>query len=127
VRGSAWRVLGILLLTYLIVGFASFILRLPFSFLGGLGNYTNTPTSTALLTSVAISSVGAIVAAAVTRPVSTGVTVLLYTDLRMRREGLDITLQAAASQPSGPVGTDPGSLWTTPGTEAQGEPGSVRW
>ena len=120
VRGSAWRVLGILLLTYLIVGVASTILRLPFSLLAGLGTLAQTPTATALLASVAISSVGVIVATAVTRPVTTGVTVLLYTDLRMRREGLDITLQAAASQPAAPAGTGAGVGGTGVGSTGVG-------
>ena len=33
---------------------------------------------------------------AVTRPISAGVTVLLYLDMRMRKEGLDLALQNAA-------------------------------
>ena len=40
--------------------------------------------------------VGAIAAGTVTRPITAGVTVLLYVDMRMRKEGLDLALRTAA-------------------------------
>jgi hypothetical protein len=46
-----------------------------------------------------------------------GIIVLLYADLRMRREGMDITLQAAAAGQVPPAG-QPG-----PGTPPPGAPG----
>ena len=47
---------------------------------------------------VVIGAVGSIVAATCTRPISAGVTVLLYTDMRIRKEGLDLALLRPLSQ-----------------------------
>jgi hypothetical protein len=47
----------------------------------------------------------------VARPISAGVAVLLYVDLRMRREGLDLVLQTAAGSGSPPTGDEFASLW----------------
>jgi hypothetical protein len=100
VRRSFWRVLGILLLAGIVVAIASFILQLPFTIIGALaggsGGVFGLP-ATQTLAAVIIGAVGSIVAGAVTRPISAGVTVLLYLDLRMRKEGLDLALQGAAN------------------------------
>ena len=40
--------------------------------------------------------IGTIAAGTVTRPISAAVTVLLYVDMRMRKEGLDLALRTAA-------------------------------
>jgi hypothetical protein len=45
-----------------------------------------------------ISALGALIASTITTPFQAGVTGLLYFDQRMRREGLDITLQRAVQQ-----------------------------
>ena len=52
------------------------------------------------MASVIIAAIGSIIASTVTAPISAGVVVLLYTDLRMRREGLDLTLRTAAQSDS---------------------------
>jgi hypothetical protein len=99
VRRSFWRVLGILLLAGIVVSVASFVLQLPFSLLealaGGSGGVFGL-TASRSVAAVIIGGVGSIVAGAVTRPISAGVTVLLYLDMRMRKEGLDLALQNAA-------------------------------
>jgi hypothetical protein len=95
VRGSWWRVLGILLATELIVGIASAIIEVPFDLAGSAGNFI-TPQTTVSAVSVIVLTIGTIVAGTVTAPLLAGVVVLLYTDLRMRREGMDIKLLAAA-------------------------------
>jgi hypothetical protein len=106
VRGSFWRVLGITLLAGLIVAVAGAVLQLPFSliagFAGGGSSGLFSPGGSAQfagvsITAMIVGAIGGIVAGTVTRPVSAGVTVLLYVDLRMRREGLDLVLQSAAS------------------------------
>ncbi len=98
VRRSFWRVLGILLLAAIIVGVAGFVLQVPFAIIeaiaGGSGGIFGL-TATRTITAVIIGAVGSIVAGAVTRPISAGVTVLLYLDMRMRKEGLDLALQSA--------------------------------
>ena len=40
--------------------------------------------------------IGTIAAGTVTRPITAGVTVLLYVDMRMRKEGLDLALRTAS-------------------------------
>jgi hypothetical protein len=54
---------------------------------------------------VLIISVGSVLSATLTEPVRAGIDALLYVDLRMRREGLDIVLQQAAraAQPAAPA------------------------
>ncbi|HEY2288090.1 MAG TPA: glycerophosphoryl diester phosphodiesterase membrane domain-containing protein [Streptosporangiaceae bacterium] len=102
-RGSFWRILGILLLTLIVVGVASFILKLPFDILGGvLGGGSSTPVSLlgaatgASAAAIIIGGIGSIIASAIVRPVSSGVIVLLYLDMRMRKEGMDLALRNAA-------------------------------
>jgi hypothetical protein len=59
---------------------------------------------------VAIGAIGSIVAATCTRPISAGVTVLLYTDMRIRKEGLDLALNQAA-QAQALTGDEFMNLW----------------
>jgi Membrane domain of glycerophosphoryl diester phosphodiesterase len=106
---SFWRVFGILLLASIIVSVAAAILQLPFSFLstlfGGTGGFS---------AGTVISVIGAIAAGTVTRPISAAVTVLLYVDMRMRKEGLDLALRTASG--GGPL-TDSAfaAAWQPPG------------
>jgi hypothetical protein len=100
VSRSWWRVFGVLLLAAIIVIIAGLVLQVPFALLealaggsGGMLGVAGTRTAGAII----IAAVGSIVAGAVTRPISAGVTVLLYLDMRMRKEGLDLALQGAAA------------------------------
>jgi hypothetical protein len=100
VGGSFWRVFGILLLAGIIVLVVGAVLQVPFSLAevlaggsAGLFGLSGTRSVAAII----IAGVGTIVSGAVSRPVSAGVTVLLYLDLRMRKEGLDLALQNAAT------------------------------
>jgi hypothetical protein len=136
VRGSFWRVFGILLLTWLIVVIAGSVLRLPFTVIsgvfsgggatsfGGLGLFATAGGNTSLLALI-IAAIGSIIAGAITQPVQAGVTVLLYVDLRMRREGLDLALQTAAHEGQ-MAGDEFASVWRPadqPGTRGQVGPG----
>jgi hypothetical protein len=96
VRRSWWRVLGIVLATEVIVGIANAIISVPFGLASGASSFIAPHTQVSIV-GVIVSAVGDIVAGTVTAPMLAGVVVLLYTDLRMRREGMDITLQAAAA------------------------------
>jgi hypothetical protein len=120
-RGSSWRLFGIQLLTRFIVGVASIVLSIPFTLvggaLGGSGSLFSVGTK-ATLASVIIIAIGGIVASTVTAPINAGVVVLLYTDLRMRREGLDLALRTAA-QGNGLTGDEFDSAWRPP---AGGQP-----
>jgi hypothetical protein len=117
VRGSFWRVFGTLLLAALIVLVASSVLRLPFTVISAALASGSAPLAQAIQPSVAslvIGAVGGIVAGAITQPISADVTVLLYVDLRMRREGLDLALQNATSDAQ-PPGDDFATVWRPAG------------
>ena len=107
VRRSSWRVLGILLLVQIIVTIAGLIIEVPFRLAGGTSTFglsAGHPSAVATI----VSGIGGIVGATLTAPLAAGAIVLLYTDLRMRREGMDITLQAAAQGAAGGQGADGG-------------------
>jgi hypothetical protein len=120
VRRSFWRVFGILLLAGIIVAVAGGVLSLPFSIVGALVGGGSAGGSGGVLGAIAarsvaatiISAVGSVVAGAITRPISAGVAVLLYLDLRMRKEGLDLALQNAAT--SQMTGDEFETMWRPP-------------
>jgi hypothetical protein len=93
VRGSFWRVLGIGLLTALITSIIRQLFVLPFSLIGALLASTQDANGfVGSLVELLISDVGTILAGAVLYPFAAGVSALLYLDLRIRREGLDVEL-----------------------------------
>ncbi len=119
VTRSFWRVFGITLLAGIIVAIAGGILQLPFSVLGAVAGGG--------IGGTIVIVIGTIAAGTVTRPITAGVTVLLYVDMRMRKEGLDLALrtasgtgQAGNGQPgtgqpgSGPLGDDFATVWRPP-------------
>jgi hypothetical protein len=122
VSGSALRMFGIYLLTVIIVVIASFILEIPFGIVEVLANNSTGSSfgvtslaATASVGALIVGAIGSIVAGAITRPISAGVTVLLYIDLRMRREGLDLVLQNAA-QNQQLTGDELATIWQPTGT-----------
>jgi hypothetical protein len=100
VRRSWWRIFGILILTAIIAAFVSQVLQIPFLIFGagstGLGRLTD-PDAGGTATLV-LSYIGAGVAQTLVAPFTAGVRALLYVDRRMRAEGLDVALTAAAAQ-----------------------------
>jgi hypothetical protein len=97
VRGSWWRIFGITLLAALIAGILAFIIGLPFEALGGgFGNLSTTGMAALSTKYLLLSTIGTIIASTITEPFAAAVTVLLYTDQRMRNEGLDIELARTA-------------------------------
>jgi membrane-anchored glycerophosphoryl diester phosphodiesterase (GDPDase) len=101
VKGSWWRVFGILVLTAILAVVIGQVLQAPFSLLsyGGSVLDPNAVIEPTFL-QVAGGSIGVLLAQAVTLPFQAGVTVLLYIDQRMRKEGLDIELTRATSSAS---------------------------
>ena len=100
VRRSFWRVLGIMLLTTLIVGFVSGIISVPFAILSTVvGLAQDQPYESFVLTllQLLVSQIGSVLSGAVLYPLTAAVTALLYIDLRMRTEGLDVELMRATS------------------------------
>lgn len=101
VKGDWWRVFGITLLTLVVAMFVSLVIQVPFELLGyGSVSDLTGDSGDALSTRTLIaSSLGSIVAATLVDPFTAGVRALLYVDRRMRAEGLDVALTAAAATP----------------------------
>jgi hypothetical protein len=101
VRGFFWRTFGIELLTAVMLGVASSIAILPFTLIVtlifGIAHPTGQVSSGDGLTSaysvsqLVTTIIGALIAT-ITAIVSTAVTALIYIDLRIRKEGLDLAL-----------------------------------
>jgi hypothetical protein len=97
-NGSFWKTLGILLLVALILNTASSIISAPFSFVLGLGSVLVNPTGDegALIATFAVTYglllLLSVVFGALAAVVQSATPALLYIDLRMRKEGLDLEL-----------------------------------
>ncbi len=101
VKGTWWRIFGITVLTTFIAGFISAMIVMPFQivsvivFSGGidaLADGSGMNNWGALIAP----AIGLIIAQTIVMPFQSGVTVLLYVDQRIRREGLDLELARAA-------------------------------
>jgi MFS family permease len=104
-RGSFWRVLGILLLTGIIVSIGQAVISVPFgalSSLPGVGQADPADDLGTVFARLLINGVGTIVAGAIFYPFNAAASALLYIDLRMRREGLDVRLAQTVAQ-GGPM------------------------
>ncbi len=97
VRRSWWRVLGILILSAIITSLLTTVVTVPITLVATLVSGF----SESLVPTVLASGVATLVAGIITLPFSAAVTGLLYIDLRMRREALDIELVSAGVRPSG--------------------------
>ncbi|WP_411102221.1 hypothetical protein [Streptomyces sp. cmx-4-9] len=101
VKGAWWRICGISLLTALIAKLTAAVIVMPFAITamvvapGGMDSFLN-GSATESWSFLIIAAIGSVVAAAVTLPMQTGVTTLLYVDQRIRREALDLELVRAA-------------------------------
>ncbi|MFI6426512.1 hypothetical protein [Promicromonospora sp. NPDC050880] len=91
-RGTFWRVLGIYLLTSIILSVIGQIVSIPVSLL--MSVFMVQSNDVGLAVSYGITYV---VSGGMSVLFLGGVTALLYIDTRMRREGLDVQLQAAAA------------------------------
>ena len=96
VKGDWWRVFGILLLVLVITSFISQVLQTPFAVQSFTAGLSGEPVEYGT-TDVVLQSVGSALALTVVMPFSAAVSALLYVDRRMRAEGLDVSLAAAAS------------------------------
>ncbi|HTY72008.1 MAG TPA: hypothetical protein VMI11_06230 [Actinomycetes bacterium] len=94
VSGSFWRVVGILIVTSLLTALVTFVVAIVFAAAGGLLGAVFGGTA-ALVGALVVGGIGLVAAMVVTATFSASVTALLYIDLRMRREGLDIALARA--------------------------------
>jgi MFS family permease len=97
-RGYFWRTFGILLLVATIIGIATQVIVTPVGIGIGLVTTLSNPTAdpaalenTLLLTTVFITVLSALISA-ITSIISSATSSLLYIDLRIRKEGLDLEL-----------------------------------
>lgn len=97
VRGSWWRVLGILILSAIITNLLATIVSVPITMVASAA----TALSESTVPVVLAAGVSTLVSGIITLPFAAAVTGLLYTDLRIRREALDIELVAAGVDPTG--------------------------
>ncbi|WP_306366264.1 glycerophosphoryl diester phosphodiesterase membrane domain-containing protein [Nocardiopsis sp. CC223A] len=95
-QGSWWRVFGIVLLSAILIGFVTNLLSMPFSIAAVVPALVAPGALWATVASGAIIYLGNVLVYSVSTPFTVGVTTLLYVDLRMRREGLDLRLHTAA-------------------------------
>jgi hypothetical protein len=110
VRGSFWRVLGIWVLTAVIAWTISFAVGVPFGIAGLVTGGLTDASGSGLIGVMVLSSIGAIIGQIITTPFTAGVTVLLYTDRRIRAEAFDLALKTGAmANPADPGSTD--HLW----------------
>jgi hypothetical protein len=97
VRGTFWRVWGIRALGALIVQVVSVFIAAPFAIVGAVVDSDAFSASSGNnhipFVFVVLTALGSAVAATFVAPVRAGIDALLYVDLRMRKEGLDIVLQ----------------------------------
>ena len=92
-RGSFWRIFGIYLLTSIITGFVAQVIIVPVTTIATLVLQDPTATSGG---AIAIISVGTALVYTLTIVFMAAVVALLYIDIRIRREGLDVELIRAA-------------------------------
>ncbi|MEV0781093.1 hypothetical protein ACIBLA_37225 [Streptomyces sp. NPDC050433] len=105
VKGTWWRIFGILLLTMLLTFVVSMIIAVPFSLVAmavdgdGLSDLFSGNGPDFGWPFLIITGIGTVISTSITLPISAGVSVLLYVDQRIRREALDLELARAAGVP----------------------------
>jgi hypothetical protein len=106
VEGRFWRTWGIRALGWVLTSVLGLFISLPFEVLADLITHAN-PLDTANGVSsptlyVTITAIGTLLGGIVLGPIAAAIDVLIYTDLRMRKEGMDIVM---ALPPAPPVGS----------------------
>lgn len=115
VSGTFWRVWGFRALGWFLVYVLTQLITIPFQLLAawvtGVDLVESNPQTTDAALFVAILSAGQLIASALLAPVASAIDVLLYTDLRMRKEGMDIILGLPADPASAPAAPPAVSAW----------------
>jgi len=92
-RGSFWRLLGIYLLSNLLVSVLMYLFLVPAAVVAGLVTATSGSDDLTVL----VSALGQVVGLTLSTTFLAAVVALLYIDVRIRREGLDLELARAAT------------------------------
>lgn len=92
-RGSFWRLLGIYLLSNLLVTVLMYLFVMPAAVLAGILTVTSGDDTLTVLAS----ALGQVVGLTLSTTFLAAVVALLYVDVRIRREGLDLELARAAA------------------------------
>ena len=92
-RGSFWRLLGIYLLVVLMLGVLTSLVSYPLSLLAVLLSAVSTSWAALVANAVTL-----VLTSTITTAFEAVVVALLYIDVRMRREGLDLELARAAAE-----------------------------
>jgi hypothetical protein len=130
VRTAFWRTIGIRSLRWVLTGVLGLFVTLPFELLAdyltgtGVVDAATDGTSQPALY-VTILCIGRLLAVALMSPISAAVDVLIYTDLRMRAEGMDIVL--ALPQPGTAATGQPGAGQPRTGQPGTGQPSVTAW
>jgi hypothetical protein len=91
--GAWWRTFGLLLVANIIAVILALIVQIPFNLLDDSATSSVAPGAPVTTTTALVfAAIAGIIAETITLPFLAGVTVLVYVDRRMRREGLDIEL-----------------------------------
>lgn len=122
-RGRFWPTFGIYILLSLILGTASSVIVYPLTFIGMLIGSVVAPTGgmggeiVAAVFSLGFSAIGSFLVQCVTTVIVSTSAVLVYLDLRMRREGIDVKMQryveardAGSSMLEDPYAYDPADV-----------------
>ena len=97
-NGFFWKTLGITLLVNVVISTINQIISIPLSFISGIGttliNPTQDPTAgvTIAVIGVVLTLLASLVISVIGSVVASSVLALIYIDIRMRREGLDLEL-----------------------------------
>jgi hypothetical protein len=115
VRGMFWRTWGIRVLGWVLTTVLGLFVAVPFDALAAYITGSDLLATSGGIAHpgwyVVITAIGGVVSAALLGPISAAVDVLLYTDLRMRKEGMDIVLALPpAPEPTG-TGRPAVSAW----------------
>ena len=107
VSGTFWRAWGIRALGWVLTSVLSLLITVPFQALASwLVNYNPFDSGSGVNNAglyVAVTSIGGVISLTLFAPISAAIDVLLYTDLRMRKEGMDIVLTLPAQSPAVPA------------------------
>lgn len=135
-RNNWWRIFGITLVVAIMVGVIGQIVQIPVSLAAGAIGAVVSPhpdpesiTSTLVLTTVISTAIAALVGS-ITFAFQASVSGLLYMDLRMRRDGLDVELMRLMESgadpegiPGAPVSVQTGNQWPPAGGFPSAAPG----